>query len=759
MGRGEAMMSSTAVKEIAPKRKRMMDMILALGGLKEEAAIPLSRVNEEISNLKTEIEPLIADILGFPAAYFERFYEIAKKTALSRQVMDKGVLTESLTSLEKAINLETSDGLIGLHDALRKVLDSMASREKPSKTATIDIGEILGKLPETTSAIVKVIDDFDEASRAEQEKARKELDALTTSFHEIVSDQTASADDQLEKLQKLGTATRYGPFLRVAAQLKRAKRDERIDDDRFSSLIKDNLVVELRRGIILFALNRMGSKTAIQLAELTGIASQDIQQAMVSMISRSEIEMVGLDDDAPVFARVLGKASDITLILKKVVQQLRGVTKNLNMNTENSPDSSLKDLERAYRRLQILGEYDETALAVPMKTLSEISEKAVEAAIGSQGSEEAEDLRLLVSAGLEAFARFRLKIALEKGPSLVSGTNVYGEHLDPERYKLLMDSYLDNELERGTMLIVIREIGAMTAKDLAERTGIPQDRVLQHLLRMKHDELLVMAGEDHGYILYDVPRTLNEAEIAVQTVSSLALQTSEAKRELQEIIADLKPQTIGNLTNALEVFSRARDKMDKIEIDGAVVAKDMLTQIEDKIKSAVAMGYRTRARIPSTRAKVTIEDLMDVDVPSVLDEYREMMGYAPLLGFGTIEWDQAKCLGCKSCQNSCPEHAIELRPFIDVPKFFEFTEEEIERLPVNKATFYKTVRNLAIEKPATKIELDSEKPGFGTVEVDLWLCVGCRTCVRRCPGPEDGALELELKWSLPEVVRHITTGE
>ncbi len=736
-----------------------MDMILALGGLKEEAAIPLSRVNEEISNLKTEIEPLIADILGFPAAYFERFYEIAKKTALSRQVMDKGVLTESLANLEKAIELETSEGLVGLQEALRKVLESMASRGEASETTAIDIDEILGRLPETTSSITKIIDDFDEASRAEQEKAREELDNLTTSFHEIVSDQTATVEDQLEKLQKLGTKTRYGPFLRVAAQLKRAKRDERIDDDRFTSLVKDNLVVELRRGIIIFALIKMGSKTAIQLAELTGMTSRDIQQAMISMISRSEIEMVGVDGDAPVFARVLGRAPDSTLILKKVVQQLRGVMKNLNRNTENSPDSSLKDLESAYQRLQILGEYDEAALAEPVRALSEIGEKTVEAAIGSQGSEEAEDLRLLVSAGLEAFARFRLKIALEKGPSLVSGTNVYGEHLDPERYKDLMDSYLDNELERGTILIVIREMGAMTAKSLAERTGIPQDKVLQHLLVMKRDELLVMGGEDHGYVLYDVPRTLNEAEIAVQTVSSLAFQTNEAKKELEEIMADLKPQTIGRLTNALEVFSRARDKMEKVEIEGTVVAQDLLTQIEDKIKSAVAMGYRTRARIPSTRAKVTIEDLMDVDVPSVLDEYKGMMGYAPLLGFGTIEWDQAKCLGCRSCENSCPEDAIELRPSIDTPKFFEFSEEELERLPVNKATFYKTVRGLATEKPTTKIKLDNEKPGFGTVEVDLWLCVGCRTCVRICPGPEDGALELELKWSLPEVVRHITTAE
>jgi hypothetical protein len=51
----------------------MMDMVLALGGLKEEAVIPLSKVSEEIANLKKELEPLAAEILAFPDAYFEQF--------------------------------------------------------------------------------------------------------------------------------------------------------------------------------------------------------------------------------------------------------------------------------------------------------------------------------------------------------------------------------------------------------------------------------------------------------------------------------------------------------------------------------------------------------------------------------------------------------------------------------------------------------------------------------------------------------------
>ncbi len=335
--------------------------------------------------------------------------------------------------------------------------------------------------------------------------------------------------------------------------------------------------------------------------------------------------------------------------------------------------------------------------------------------------------------------------------------NVYGEEIDPEAHEELTSAYLNNEIERGAILTLIRHLGAMTAEGLAAKTGLPQDRTLQHLLRMKRSELLVILGESHGYLLYDVPRTPSEAEITLETVSSLALQLAQANSDLDTLLKDLKAQDIGTLAGALEVFSRARDRLEQITISGSIINEDSLVSIEEKIRSAVIMTTRTRARLPSTRPKVTIEDLVDIDVPTVLEEYESQMGYTPLLGFGTINWDDSKCLGCKSCEIICPEDAIKLKPIIETPRMFEMDEAALEQLPVNKSLFYQTVRNLAVEKASQNIHLESEAPGFGTVETDLYLCIGCRSCVRRCPGPDKGALELELKWTLPEVIRQITT--
>ncbi|MFW9793617.1 MAG: 4Fe-4S dicluster domain-containing protein [Candidatus Thorarchaeota archaeon] len=751
------MSHSTEEKTIAPKRQRMLDMVLALGGLKEESAIPLSRVKEEMRNLKSEIEPLTDSILAFPDSYFGKFLDAFKKTNLTSEIRDKGILQEAIANLEQSQKNSESEPLKGLLDSLSDALSKMTVVEETQVKVDVDMGATLTAISELTTEIESITAQFEENAKAEAESASSELVSLVEALEEATAKTETDIDLALDELQKIGTKTRYGPGLRSTAQVKRGKREERIDEVRFSKLVKENILTEVHRGIIMFVLSKMGSKTVVQIGELMKVPPQIVQNAIVTMIQRGEVEIVGLERDSPVFSQVLTETPNSTLVMKRIVQQVRGMSKAMEGDEANAVSSSLEKLQTLFERLQILGTYDETNLSTSLNKLRETVDTATEALLTSQTSDDAENLRLLVSAGLEAFARFRLKITLEKGPNLVSGTNVYGEKLDPEVYQTMMDTYLDNELERGTILVLIRELGALTAKGLADKTRIPPDRILRHLLRMKRDELLTIAGESHGYILYDVPRTPSDAEITVQTACSLALQLSEAKAELVRILADFNAQEIGKLATSLETFARARDKLATIKVGGVVVDESTLIDVEDKIRSAVVRAYRTRAKIPSTRPKVTLEDLVDVDVPSVLDEYKSQMGYAPLLGFGTVNWDHSKCLGCKSCEISCPEDAIELRPRIEIAKFFEMSDDELSELPTNRSLFYQTVQNLATVKPSKDIQLEKESPGFGSVEVDLWLCVACRTCVRRCPGPEGGALELELKWNLPEVVKHITS--
>ncbi|MBS3793604.1 MAG: 4Fe-4S dicluster domain-containing protein [Candidatus Thorarchaeota archaeon] len=749
-------MSKIDLEDMAPKRRRMMDMVMALGGLKEESAIPISRVNEAIAELKSKMEPLTEDILSFPEAYYHEFLERAKKNELVERIEDKGILEESIGNLTNTLDVHVSEPLTELLQLLEEKKGPTEDVEQDtSESPDIDIDARLGSIPEVLKEIEPIVEQLVEDSKKAAEESRKDIAAIVESMEKLRDDMDSNSEQALESIQSLARQVRYSPLLRTTAQVKRAFADNRISQERFEELLKTNIYDELIRGVLVFVLRNTGSKTVVELADIMRIPSRHVQQAMVSVVQRGEAEMVGLEGNAPVFSLVLEETPDTTLVMKRLLQQLRSLSRSVGDKQQETLNEAVKKMEPLLETLQVLGEYDETTLSDSTNRLRELLDEVTESLLASSSADESKDLRLLVSAGLEAFARFRLKITLEKGPNLVSGLNVYGEQLDEEVYKRMMSNYLENELERGTLLILIRELGAMNAEELAERTTIPQDRVFSHLLRMKKDELLTLAGERNGYVLYDVPRTPNEAEKTMRTVTSLASELALAREQIQEIMKDLTAKDIGRLTNSLDSFSKARDKMSTIEVGGSVIGAEILEGVEDKIKSAVSLAYRTRAKIPSTRPKVTIEDLVDIDVPSVMDDYRDQMGYAPLLGFGNIHWNMARCVGCKSCEISCPEDAIELLPIIEAPQIFEFSDEELDTLPSNKARFYRTVRNLAKQKPVTDITLEKKAPGFGKVDVDLWLCVACRTCVRRCPGPEGGALDLELKWNLPDVVQQI----
>ena len=752
------MNQSIPEKTIAPKRQRMLDMVLALSGLKEESTIPISKVKDELENLKTQLAPLTDAIIAFPDSYFEEFLEIIKKSNIVAEITDRAILKEAISNLEQVLPIIESASL----KAMKKILTDTVSRmteidEHQDIRAEIDMTAAISTILGLISEIESIIDEFEKIAETEAESARSELNALVEFLEGIKKIIETDSDAALDELQKIGSKTRYGPGLRAISQVKRGKREGRINGTQFNKLVKENLLTETNRGVILFILGKMGSKTVVQIGNLMHTSHQTVQNALVTMIQRGEVEMVGLDGDAPVFSKVLTETPNSTLLMKRIVQQIRGMAKSLEGETAETINESLSRSQSILERLKILGAYNEPLLSESINNLRVTVDSVIESVLTAQTSEDAENLKLLISAGLEAFARFRLKITLEKGPNLVSGTNVYGEKLDPEVYKNMMDTYLDSELERGTILILIRELGPLTTHDLAERTTIPSDRILRHLLRMKLDELLTVAGESHGYILYDVLRTPTEAEITIQTVSNTILQLAKARKELETILSDLKAEDIGNLAGSLEIFSRSRDKLTKVRVHGSIIAEMILNEVEEKIQSAVLLALRTRAKLPSTRPKVTLEDLTDIDVPSVLEEYKSQMGYAPLLGFGTIEWTHSRCLSCKSCELDCPEDAIKLTPVLRMPEMFAFSDDALAELPVNRSLFYKTVQSLATTKPTDNIVLEKESPGFGSVEVDLWLCVACRTCVRRCPGPADGALVLELKWSLPEVVKQITS--
>ena len=173
------MTSEAVVKEIAPKRKRMMDMILALGGLKEEASIPLSKVNEEITQLKRDISPLTSDIIEFPDKYFEEFFAVAEQSNISSQVKDKAIITEGVSNLQDALEIWNSSGVSSLLELFKITLASFEEIKETDDTKTdVDVSVLLKPLPELATTIESIVGEYEENSKKDANAALQNLKRL-----------------------------------------------------------------------------------------------------------------------------------------------------------------------------------------------------------------------------------------------------------------------------------------------------------------------------------------------------------------------------------------------------------------------------------------------------------------------------------------------------------------------------------------------------------------------------------------------------
>ncbi|GAH11533.1 unnamed protein product, partial [marine sediment metagenome] len=151
------MSGSDTPKELSPKRQRMMDMILSLGGLKEEQAIPPSKVNEAIDNLKKELSPLVDDIIAFPDLYFTKFLSTAKKVDIVSEIKDNGVLKDAITNLEETIAISTTDALQDLLKSLTDTLESSESARDEKDAFTEALQEVTSKLDNDPEAALYLL--------------------------------------------------------------------------------------------------------------------------------------------------------------------------------------------------------------------------------------------------------------------------------------------------------------------------------------------------------------------------------------------------------------------------------------------------------------------------------------------------------------------------------------------------------------------------------------------------------------------------
>ncbi len=113
--------------------------------------------------------------------------------------------------------------------------------------------------------------------------------------------------------------------------------------------------------------------------------------------------------------------------------------------------------------------------------------------------------------------------------------------------------------------------------------------------------------------------------------------------------------------------------------------------------------------------------------------------------FGTIEFNPSKCIGCKKCEEICPEKAIEARRELDLPKILQTTMKPNDDRIIKRQRLYESITKIARRIPSKPISIPEGLEGFYKIEYDPMKCVFCEKCRDIClENTINGLKELDL---------------
>jgi len=109
---------------------------------------------------------------------------------------------------------------------------------------------------------------------------------------------------------------------------------------------------------------------------------------------------------------------------------------------------------------------------------------------------EREILTRKANAAIDAFKSQRLR--------WVTGRSQVKVEIDEERYRRVVDSIMQDEIERHMIIGAIKEKGALTVEELSQSTGLQPSRIMQHIIALRRNGVINEAGEKNRQYLYQL---------------------------------------------------------------------------------------------------------------------------------------------------------------------------------------------------------------------------------------------------------------
>jgi len=107
-----------------------------------------------------------------------------------------------------------------------------------------------------------------------------------------------------------------------------------------------------------------------------------------------------------------------------------------------------------------------------------------------------ESLVRKTNAAIEAFKSQRLR--------WVTGRSQVKVEIDEKRYRQVVDSIMQEEIERHMIIGAIKERGPLTVEELSQLTALQPAKIVRHIIALRKNGVLSEAGEKNRQYLYQL---------------------------------------------------------------------------------------------------------------------------------------------------------------------------------------------------------------------------------------------------------------
>jgi len=200
----------------------------------------------------------------------------------------------------------------------------------------------------------------------------------------------------------------------------------------------------------------------------------------------------------------------------------------------------------------------------------------------------------------------------------------------------------------------------------------------------------------------------------------------------------------------LDAIGVGGDRMEFYNLSAAMAPRfiEIIREMNDKI---IKLGpFPKKVSLTEKTAEMTKREFLYLMAKNLALKKPEKPIAVPegLEEWGRIEYNVAKCIGCKKCEENCPEKAITFVNEFDLATILKNLPEKNDGKVTKRRLMYETLANLAVKKPSKVLSAPEGMGEFWKMQYLPERCVICEKCNKDCP---EKAISVIKEVDLPKI--------